>query len=290
MGEIFDTLSRIGLASAATKRLLAMGTRDVPDLPVYIDERSGVIFIDEYFTGTETYASGRYREEKKPLTGEPSLERLRDARRRLAFCEQFVAGRSVMDFGCGAGEFLGMARPIARAVAGVELQEDYIRQINDRGIPCYHDVSEVEDQSFDTVTLFHTMEHLQRPIEALRNLRQKMKQGGTLIVEVPHARDLLIAQLRCEPFHRFTLWSQHLILHTRESLARIVEEAGFGTVTVQGAQRYPLSNHLVWLAFGIPGGHKGMLSAVDSPAMSAAYEAALQKIDATDTLIAVATA
>jgi len=39
---------------------------------------------------------------------------------------------------------------------------------------------------------------------------------------------------------------------------------------------------------GRPGGHKSKFAAIDTPELTAAYEAALSKIDATDTLIAVA--
>ncbi len=50
-------------------------------------------------------------------------------------------------------------------------------------------------------------------------------------------------------------------------------------------QRYPLSNHLHWLAHGKPGGHKtwGFL---DSAELDAAYAATLARVGACDTLIA----
>ena len=65
---------------------------------------------------------------------------------------------------------------------------------------------------------------------------------------------------------------------------------GFEDIQVEGVQRYPLSNHLYWLANGNAGGHKSILSLVDSPSLIAAYSNSLAAIDATDTLVAVAKA
>jgi len=53
-------------------------------------------------------------------------------------------------------------------------------------------------------------------------------------------------------------------------------------------QRYPLSNHINWLSNGKPGGHKSSLSLIDTPALTSAYSDSLARIDATDTLVAIA--
>ena len=89
-------------------------------------------------------------------------------------------------------------------------------------------------------------------------------------------------------FKNFTLWSQHLVLHTRESLFRFLQSVGFVQINIKGVQRYPLSNHMYWLANGKPGGHKSSLSLIESKSLNNEYEKALAKIDATDTLVAVA--
>ncbi len=116
-----------------------------------------------------------------------------------------------------------------------------------------------------------------------------MIKGGRIIVEVPHANDFLLSTLNNEAFKAFTFWSEHLILHTRQSLKVFLETAGFVNVTVQGFQRYPLVNHLHWLAQGKPGGHVSWKH-LRAQAMDRAYEDFLKSIDQTDTLIAVAEA
>ena len=117
---------------------------------------------------------------------------------------------------------------------------------------------------------------------------ERLQSCGYVLIEVPHANDFLLNYLACDEFKQFTLWSQHLVLHTRESLRKTLEFVGFKNVKIEGVQRYPLSNHLNWLANGKAGGHKSPLSSIESDVLFDAYQNALAKIDANDTLVALA--
>jgi len=194
----------------------------------------------------------------------------------------------VLDFGCGQGEFLKSANTLAKSVTGVELRNECIQMLRDCGIDCVENLSAVTNESIDVVTLFHVLEHLPEPKSVLSTLIAKIKPGGKIIVEVPHARDLLLTTIPNEAFKQFTLWSHHLVLHTRESLRRTLSDAGFSQIIIEGVQRYPLSNHLNWLQNGRPGGHKSHLSTLDTPRLIEAYEASLTRLNATDTIVAVA--
>jgi SAM-dependent methyltransferase len=147
-------------------------------------------------------------------------------------------------------------------------------------VPCKED-----DDNFDLVTSFHVVEHLLDPVGVLRAAYNRMAVGGTCVIEVPHARDFLLDFLDLEPFKNFTLWSEHLVLHTRQSLKAILLDAGFVDVVVKGVQRYPVANHLHWLRHGKPGGHVKW-SHLCEETLDAAYESMLNKLDATDTIVA----
>ena len=62
----------------------------------------------------------------------------------------------------------------------------------------------------------------------------------------------------------------------------------FEIIEISGIQRYPLSNHLYWLAHQKPGGHLSSLAEIDSSALDKAYTASLARLDRNDTLIAIA--
>ena len=68
----------------------------------------------------------------------------------------------------------------------------------------------------------------------------------------------------------------------------MLEFVGLTNVLIEGVQRYPLSNHLDWLANGKAGGHDCPLFSLDSDVLFDAYQNALARIDATDTSVALA--
>ena len=102
-----------------------------------------------------------------------------------------------------------------------------IISLNKDGINCVFSLQELADNSFDVCVSFHVLEHLPDPLEILSSLKKKIISGGILILEVPHANDFLLSVAQNEPFKQFTLWSQHLVLHTRESLKCMLAYVGF---------------------------------------------------------------
>ena len=287
--RIFETLHSMGLTSEGTRYLYSARTRDRENLCVWKDRLSGVVYIDGYFVGDEAYESGSYRQDEIYDAAAQDFERRMDCERRVSRYRPFFIGRSICDFGCGAGDFLRAASPACKATVGVELQADYVEFLNSESIRCVSSLDDIENKSMDTIFSFHTLEHLPDPLKTLGELIGKLSPGGRLIVEVPHANDFLLwDDLDCTAFKSFTLWSQHLVLHTRHSLSTLLKTAGLKNISIEGVQRYPLSNHLHWLGHGRPGGHKSDLAMLDTDALTRAYESALSRIDATDTLVAVA--
>lgn len=160
--------------------------------------------------------------------------------------------------------------------------------MNAVGISCINNLESIDDGSLDVIVSFHVIEHLPNPLDTLEFLKQKVVSGGYGLIEVPHANDFLLNTVACDEFKQFKLWSQHLVLHTRDSLRMMLEYVGLTDVLIEGVQRYPLSNHLNWLANGKAGGHKSPLSSLDCDVLFDAYQNALARIDATDTLVALA--
>lgn len=131
------------------------------------------------------------------------------------------------------------------------------------------------------------LEHIPDPVPFLRELVSKSAAGGRILIEVPNADDALLSLYRSKAFSEFTYWSPHLFLYNPGTLARLLEKAGLarGRFSISQFQRYPLSNHLMWLAQDRPGGHAAW-SFLDSPALNEAYAASLASQGRCDTLIA----
>lgn len=277
------TLEQIGAIQSSRVIQFAGKTRD-RDVLVYRDPITEVIFIDDFYVGDSEYESGTYR----GWRGERTYEDAIDTERRVAQFQSLCFGRSILDFGCGEGNFLRSMVGTATALCGVELQDSYRDALNRDGIECVKSLS-LGPEQVDVTFMFHVLEHLPDPLPVLNSLREvTTRSTGVLVVEVPHARDFLLSEVRCKPFIEFTLWSQHLILHTRDSLAKLLKFSGFSEINIYGVQRYGLANHLTWLSQGKPGGHRGPLSHLETRELSEAYQAALAAQDSTDTLVAIA--
>jgi len=111
-----------------------------------------------------------------------------------------------------------------------------------------------------------------------------MKKKSKLIIEVPHAKDYLILEKNTQ-FLKHTLWCEHLILHTKKSLEKFFQLAGFTKIKIYNFQRYNFNNHLNWMVRGKPFGHVAYKVIKDKEKLKA-YNDILIEYDITDTLIA----
>ena len=298
--KIREELTALNLIAESRLELFSKGTRDKPDIPVFLDTSSAVIFHD-FYPGDEFYLAtnggfdshGRTIDPKTGVTNAGMrFEQREDLERRIKANLQFIAHRHVVDFGCGEGWFLRSAKSLAKSVCGIELNKYCQENLNREGIECLADFS--PGRMVDTLTMFHTLEHtpsqiktLKKAYELLSRSSTRSEVSGAVIIEVPHARDFLLSKLGQESFRKFTLRSDHCVLHTRESLTRFMEYVGFKRVSIRSVQRYPLSNHLGWLSRNTSGGHTSDLSVLDSSILHASYESALAQVDATDTIVAI---
>ena len=282
--ETVSTLLEIGAITESHVRKIGV-TRD-RDIAVYRDENSGVIFLEDFFPGLDEYKRNSY--VGAPGSEEKSGEESGDAERRLDQFRHLVSGKNIVDFGCGAGQFLQLAQPQSQSASGVEISEANLARVAKLGICCHRSIDDVS-HSIDSLFLFHVLEHLPDPMRSLKILRPKINPSqGRIVIEVPHARDFLLSHLKLEEFAAHTFFSQHLILHTRDSLRKLLIHAGYNDIEIVGVQRYGLANHFGWLSHGRGGGHEGPLAFMERGSLRANYEAALSGLDATDTLVAVA--
>jgi len=286
MAKIFSLLESFNLTSEDTAEVLSNSTRDVKDLKVYKDSISDLIFIDDHYVGDFEYKSGEYRAEQNTSSSAHEQDRADSNRRKSDFFD-FYNNKIICDFGCGEGTFLKEIKEHTKQSYGIELQEDYKLSLNKMNIKCLDNINDI-DGNLDTVFLFHVLEHLEEPIFHLESIRSKLADNGKIVIEVPHARDLLIKKLNIREFIDFTLWSQHLILHTRESLNLFLEKSGYKNINIHGVQRFSLANHIQWIKDRKPGGHDGELKDIETLDIKKSYQEALNKIDSTDTLIATA--
>lgn len=290
MNEIENTLIEIGAIDPESIVEYFPRVRDRDDVKVMKCMNTGVIYLSQsndisisHYTemaDLEYWGKG-IREDLLKLTFED------DHRRAIQF-EKEIKGKYWVDIGTGLGGILDIAGKWAGIVGAVEPQTYARESLTKLGYVVHSNIDNLEDESVDLITLFHVLEHFINPVSELNKIYLKLKKGGKLIVEIPHAQDFLISTLELESFKNFTFWSEHLILHTRESINKLLSHVGFKNNIVMGHQRYGFANHLHWLARNKPGGHK-IWNQYSTPELESAYNNMLLKNDNTDTLVIIST-
>ncbi|MGE3175775.1 MAG: class I SAM-dependent methyltransferase [Planctomycetota bacterium] len=138
-------------------------------------------------------------------------------------------GATVLDVGCGYGEFLNHVR-CARRI-GVDMNPDSAAAL-DRGVEFHpgdvRDLSFLGDGSVDVVFTSNLLEHLPSKAEVERLLREAhrvLRPGGHLIALGPNARIV--------PGAYWDFWDHHVPI-TDRSLVEVLETLGFRTVDCIG--------------------------------------------------------
>lgn len=216
-------------------------------------------------------------------------ETAKDDERRFQYLKSVLPNRSLLDFGCGAGGFILKARELAIRAHGVEPETRLVKHYQGHKLTVFQNLSEIpkdiRGRGYDIITMFHVLEHIADPRSMLSELSEMLVGDGQMIVEVPNADDALLTLYQCEPFSHFTYWSCHLFLFTSRTLEMLFTQVNLKVNYIKQIQRYPLPNHLYWLAKGKPGGHQKW-HFLNSPDMNAAYEKQLAAIGKCDTIVA----
>ena len=261
-------------------KIFHIGTRDNKNINVLKCIDTGVLFLDKNIQ--TNYKEHNLNYWKSFDIKEAREKTYEDDHRRKLLVESLLKEKSkILDFGCGNGGFLNLLEGGDKF--GIELNKEILKILEKEKLSVKNDINEFEEK-FDLICMFHVLEHLDNPIEILKDIKSKMEKDSTLIVEVPHANDALIKKYDCEKFKDFTFWSEHLVLYTKETLKKVLELSGFKNIEISGEQRYNIFNHLHWISKGVPGGDKKF--GLSDTNLIQSYNNFLKDNDMTDTLIA----
>ncbi|EQD51639.1 Ubiquinone biosynthesis O-methyltransferase [mine drainage metagenome] len=113
---------------------------------------------------------------------------------RLSFMKKRVdlAGRHILDIGCGGGILTEALAQAGAEVTGIDTSPEAIRiaeaHARKQGLGIHYQVGEASDllqkrrQSFDIVTCFELVEHVPDPRTIIQNAAELTRLGGTVLV------------------------------------------------------------------------------------------------------------
>lgn len=153
------------------------------------------------------------------------------------------AFRTLLDVGCGEGDFAARVREARGAVAqGIEVVPEaaaVARTRIDRVIEgdITSALAQLDDGYYDVVTCNDVLEHLVSPEAALAGLRGKLAPGGLPLASIPNARHYrYLIHLLYDKDRRYETWGirdrSHLRFFTKKSALRLFEDCGYQVIRI----------------------------------------------------------
>jgi len=156
----------------------------------------------------------------------------------LAFLARLPGrGGRLLDIGCGEGTFLAQAAPHYASADGIELDPRAAARaaalpgVRVRSARAEDLAAEAQAGSYDVVTLFEVLEHLEDPLGALGACKRLLRPTGTLVLSVPHR---LRPGADADPSD---LPPNHLTRWTEQALRAALDRAGFAVTRLHARKR-----------------------------------------------------
>jgi 2-polyprenyl-3-methyl-5-hydroxy-6-metoxy-1,4-benzoquinol methylase len=146
---------------------------------------------------------------------------------KLGIIKKCTASISLFDYGCGDGAFLRFMKTNGYQCAGFEPNID----TDVKEVVIAKNLVEVKGQ-YDIVTLWHVLEHIATPSEALQNIKALMTSNAKLIIAIPNYKSYDAAYYN-------TYWAaydvpRHLYHYSKEGALQFFAEQGFKIESVHG--------------------------------------------------------
>jgi 2-polyprenyl-3-methyl-5-hydroxy-6-metoxy-1,4-benzoquinol methylase len=149
--------------------------------------------------------------------------------------ERYRTRGSLLDVGCSAGFFLKAARDRGWETCGVEMSADTAALARERHglrvITGALEEAELAASSFDVVTMWDVIEHLEDPRRALLEVSRVLKRGGLLALATPNL-DGLFPRLSLRASGITGTWPHpepphHLFQFSKRTIRALLEQTGF---------------------------------------------------------------
>lgn len=142
--------------------------------------------------------------------------------------EPFRKTNKLLDVGCGIGYFLEEAKKRGWEVYGTEFTDEAIEICTAKGINMNQGVLNsfnYDPESFDIITSFEVIEHINNPKEELSQFHGLLRKGGLCYVTTPNFNSLLRYRLKAQ--YNIISYPEHLSYYTPRTLKNVYDSAGF---------------------------------------------------------------
>lgn len=204
---------------------------------VYADEHFQKADLDAFYTGD--YYQRAYVCHPKEIDGKIANDYVRAFQR----VDRSLKKGRLLDFGSARGTFLRALKERGMAdrweVEGIDINPDEVQMGLDAGTKVTCGTLEsvgYERHRFDAVTAFSVLEHLQQPLDVLRQIHEVLRPGGEFLLVVPSGACLIIKLAvlaskvlgdRVRGFTDNVFHEEHLYYFSAKTMAQVLRKSGF---------------------------------------------------------------
>jgi SAM-dependent methyltransferase len=204
-----------------TRRMARSGREEIqPERPRPEHSGEGDPFIDLFYREFED----RFRGSREEI-----LDRLREYLPYVAFLKEEPHRGSVVDIGCGRGEWLEILREEGIDAIGVDLNERQAQAAKDLGLhvviaDALGWMGQQQDRSVSLLSAMHIIEHMtfEQVVDFLKEAARILKPGAALLIETPNPESLIVGG------YKFWLDPTHVRPYPPELLSQLLASFSFG--------------------------------------------------------------
>ncbi len=150
-------------------------------------------------------------------------------RKKIKLINQFSKnGKSLLDIGCGTGEFLAIAKKENWTTLGIEPNTNAREKAVLKNINVVATLDNIGDQKFNVISLWHVLEHLPDLENQIKKITNLLTEEGTLIIAVPNFKSN-------DAKHYKEYWAaydtpRHLWHFSQTAISKLFKEQNFKVV------------------------------------------------------------
>jgi SAM-dependent methyltransferase len=154
---------------------------------------------------------------------------------RRQVLEQHTDRRSIVEIGCGDGNFLAFLERVGWAVTGTELTTQSVDLVRRKHGIAVHEGAFTDlgfpDAAFDSIGMYHVLEHVYDPLPVITEVGRTLKRGGIFHVQIPHVEGIE-GSIAGKYFWALAT-PRHAYLYGRGTLSRLLANGGLRVLSVR---------------------------------------------------------